>query len=234
MPEVRASFTPMPINNAGDDSNNDSEAVEAVEAVDAVESAVTADRDRHDDGHVKQSLAAKKLLDDSGGHFPSKVPVPSEKEALDELRDIKSTSQALLVPEEERRFNVKPIHVRMAAMKIAGYPVWQIAEHTGYSRVHVSGILREPQVNALVQRGMEDAEAQLSALLPKAVQTLNDGLESHDMKDRLAATKIVLSTQGKLAPKDPKGGTGTKDYISNLLQIHAEGNVSVTMSGTDE
>lgn len=100
-------------------------------------------------------------------------------------------------------------------------PVWRIAEMTGYSISRVYGILNEPEVASLRQQILEGYDLEFGTLHQKAIDTLEELMDSPDDKVRSTAVKTYFREYGR-RDNTKKGYAGDGSGGTSIGKLSAE------------
>ena len=120
-------------------------------------------------------------------------------------------------------------HRQIIALLLQGYSNNAVAEIFAMTPSRISIIRNDPLVQEVMGRHLNDADQQLGALLPEAVDAVKRGL--HSEKHAMKAAEMVLKSAGKFKEDERGSGPATaEDVAAEIIRIRSEGAVDVTIA----
>jgi len=108
-----------------------------------------------------------------------------------------------------------PAHRQIIALHLAGRPAKAIARQTGYTDVRVGQVLRSKVAREVIEEGLAEAEAELKALLPRAIGVVRDALGAATHRDQLAAVDRWIKLEEHVGIRDAK--STAEDIASSIF-----------------
>lgn len=125
-----------------------------------------------------------------------------------------------------KKLNVR--HRQLIALFLEGYSNNDVALILKMTPSRTSILRNDPLIAAVVNRHIEDADAQLAALFPKAVQKVSDGLDSPDPAVYLRASDQLFKTQAKFKEAATTGPQVTaEDVARQVIKVKGEAEITI-------
>lgn len=152
-----------------------------------------------------------------------------------------SDEQAITLYEEDKALGrrlkngAKPIkklnttHRRLIGLILQGYTGNEMAVMLGLTPSRISILRHDPMIEEIINTQLDNCDAELAALMPKAVAALSKGLDSADNNHALKSVDMLFKTQGKF--KDQFTETEKKitaeDVARQIIEVKGEARITL-------
>jgi len=160
------------------------------------------------------------------------VAVPSRGAYIREVYDAQRDIGTRIDTGSVRLRKLKPIHKKIIALHLAGWPNNDIARYLDVNATWVCIVLRDPLSREVIASMDELHEQEFTRLRVAANEALRDALQpSQSMRTRLQAASIYYKRDASMGEK----GETAEDVMQRVLQhINAETvNIQVNVAGSN-
>ena len=126
---------------------------------------------------------------------------------------------AIGAPSEYQINKFSPTHRLCIALHLNGFALNEIASTVRRPASWVLQTLNDPVSKRIIATVYDSVDAEVSALLCRAVEAVRDALSSEDTKVRLQAADMVFKSNGKYRPMIGTEGISAEDVVQRALAI---------------